>query len=150
MTSPDAGSTNPPLSISELHMLSVAPSISGQPPISSGEPVVQQPLTALERADANTIQASIKSHFTFLIMTFCMFPNETEWHKLVCQACLHMQCSLSIPTITIGWWPRLSLIREAQFILVVCLLTFNFSLQRTSPQIIATQSRILPGISSLN
>jgi len=57
--------------------------------------------------------------------------------------------SLSIPTITIGWWPRLSLIREAQFILVVCLLTFNFSLQRTSPQIITTQSRILPGISSL-
>src|SRR6266478_2373211 len=91
MTSPDAGSINPPLSISELHMLLVTPSISGQALISSGKPVVQQPLTALERADANTIQASIKSHFTFLIMTSCMFLNETEWHKLVCQACLHTQ-----------------------------------------------------------
>jgi len=55
MTSPDAGSINPPLSISELHMLLVTPSISGQALISSGKPVVQQPLTALERADANTI-----------------------------------------------------------------------------------------------
>src|SRR5260370_29104333 len=91
MTSPDAGSINPHLSICELCTLLVAPSISGQAPISSGKPVVQQPLTALERADANTIQASIKSHFTFLITTFCMFPNETEWHELVHQVCLHAQ-----------------------------------------------------------
>src|SRR5260370_10773896 len=91
MTAPDAGSINPPRSSSELLRLSVTPSISGQALISSGEPVVQQPLTALERADANTIQASIKSHFTFLIMTFCMFPNETEQHELVRQACLHAQ-----------------------------------------------------------
>src|SRR5260370_25349009 len=72
------------------------PSTSGQVPISSGElvvlePVAQQPLTTVERANANTIQALIKSHLTFLLTTSCMFPNETEQHELIHQSCLHVQ-----------------------------------------------------------
>ena len=41
-------------------MLLVPPSIA---PTSSGKPVVQQSTTAVERVDANTLQASIKAHF---------------------------------------------------------------------------------------
>ena len=57
--------------------------------ISSGEPVVQQPLVSVERADANTLQASIKAHFTFLLTTSCMFPNATQWHELISQSLVH-------------------------------------------------------------
>ena len=58
--------------------------------------------------------------------------------------------SLSIPTITIGWWPRSSLIRKVWFTLlwqVLASLTFNFRLERTSPWIIGTWSRTLQDIS---
>ena len=57
--------------------------------------------------------------------------------------------SPSIPTIIIGWWPRASLIRKVWFTLLsqVASLTFNFRLQRTSPQIIGTWSRTLQDIS---
>src|SRR5258705_5959211 len=40
-------------------------------------------------ADANTLQASIKAHFTFLLTTLCMFPNATQWHKLIGQSLVH-------------------------------------------------------------
>src|SRR5258708_12924640 len=59
--------------------------------ISSGKPVVQQPLVSMERADANTLQASIKAHFTFLLTTSCMFPNGTQWLELTGQSCIHAQ-----------------------------------------------------------
>ncbi len=65
--------------------------MSGPAPTPSGEHVVQQPLTAVERADANTLQASIKAHFTFLLTTSSMFPNETERHELIRQSCMHAQ-----------------------------------------------------------
>ena len=56
---------------------------------SSGKPVVQQPLITMERADANTLQASIKAHFAFLLTTLCMFPNGTQWHELIGQSLVH-------------------------------------------------------------
>src|SRR5258705_13986533 len=67
----------------------VPPSMSGPVPTSSGKPVVQQPLITMERADANTLQASIKAHFTFLLTTLCMFPNGTQWPDLISQSCIH-------------------------------------------------------------
>jgi len=74
-------------SVSDPRTLSVPPSAA---PTSSGEPVVQQP-TTVERADANTLQSSMKAHFTFLLTTSYMFPNATQRLELIGQSCVHAQ-----------------------------------------------------------
>src|SRR5258708_27523800 len=126
-------------------MLSVPPSMA---PTSSGKPVVQQPTTVV-RADANTLQASIKAHFTFLLTTSCMFPNGTQWLELTGQSCIHAQSKYPHHNDRLVTQDVIDKGSVAYTTKSLASLTSKFRLQRTSPHVIATSSRILLDISSL-
>ena len=116
------------------HTLSVPPSTA---PTSSGEPVVQQP-TTVERADANTLQLSMKAHFTFLLTTLYMFPNATQWLELIGQSCIHAQSKYPHHNNRLVTQDVIDKGSVAYTTKSFASLTSKPRLQRSSPHVIAT------------
>ncbi len=117
-------------------------------PTSSGKPAVQQS-TPVERVDANTLQASIKAHFTFLLTTSCMFPNGTQCLELIGQSCIHAQSEYPHHNSRLVTQDVIDKGSVAYTTKLLPSLTSKFRLQRTIPHVITTSSRILLDVSSL-
>src|SRR5260221_12663617 len=106
-------------------------------PTSSGEPVVQQP-TTVERADANTLQSSMKAHFAFLLTMLYMFPNATQQLELISQSCIHTQSEDRHHNNRLVTQDVIDKGSVAYTTKSCAALTAKFRLQRSSRHIIAT------------